>query len=145
MRDSYDYGILGVGELGAAIVTGLCQGTDAAPGILLSPRSAARTALLAARYPSVSVAPDNQALADRCAVVVLSVRPADAAEVLGKLTFRAGQAVIGDPERVAHWRRWTASLPGKTVGVLWKSLKLDAVDPIRQRPTQPRPASVIAP
>jgi pyrroline-5-carboxylate reductase len=91
MRDSYDYGILGVGELGAAIVTGLCQDAVAAPGILLSPRSAARAADLGARYPSVVVAPDNQALADRCAVVVLSVRPADAAEVLGKLTFRAGQ------------------------------------------------------
>jgi pyrroline-5-carboxylate reductase len=102
MHGSYDYGILGIGELGAAIVTGLCEGTDAAPGILLSPRSAARAAALAARYPSVTVAPDNQALADRCAVVVLSVRPADAGEVLGQLTFRAGQAVISVLAGVNH-------------------------------------------
>jgi pyrroline-5-carboxylate reductase len=94
MRDSYDYGILGVGELGAAIAAGLCQGPDAAPSILLSPRNAARAATLAARYPTVAVAPDNQALADRCAVVVLSVRPADRDAVLGPLSFRADQAVI---------------------------------------------------
>jgi hypothetical protein len=32
-----------------------------------------------------------------------------------------------DPDRVAHWKRWTGSLPGKTAGILWKSLKLDGV------------------
>jgi tetratricopeptide (TPR) repeat protein len=30
-----------------------------------------------------------------------------------------------DPRRVAHWRRQLASLQGRKVGVLWKSLKLD--------------------
>jgi pyrroline-5-carboxylate reductase len=72
MLDRYDYGILGVGEIGAAIVTGLCADVDDAPRILLSPRNARRSADLAARYPSVSVAPDNQSVASRSAVVVLS-------------------------------------------------------------------------
>ena len=39
MLDRYDYGILGVGEIGAAIVTGLCEGTDHPASILLSPLS----------------------------------------------------------------------------------------------------------
>ncbi len=30
-----------------------------------------------------------------------------------------------DPKRVEHWRRRLADLPGRKVGVLWKSLKLD--------------------
>jgi tetratricopeptide (TPR) repeat protein len=30
-----------------------------------------------------------------------------------------------DPERVAHWARWARGLPGRKVGLLWKSLKLD--------------------
>lgn len=30
-----------------------------------------------------------------------------------------------DPTRVAHWRRQLATLPGRKVGLLWKSLKLD--------------------
>jgi pyrroline-5-carboxylate reductase len=100
--DGYDLGVIGVGEIGAAIVTGLCEGTGDAPRILLSPRSAGRAAALAARYPSVTVAPDNQAVADRCAVVVLAVRPADAAAVLGGLNFRAEQAVVSLLAGVPH-------------------------------------------
>jgi pyrroline-5-carboxylate reductase len=92
--DRYDYGILGVGEIGAAIVTGLCEGVDDAPRILLSPRNAEKAAALAARYPSVSVAPDNQSVASRCDVVVLSIRPADSRAILKALTFRPDQAVI---------------------------------------------------
>ena len=33
--------------------------------------------------------------------------------------------LTADPERVEHWRRVLAELPGFKVGVLWKSLKLD--------------------
>jgi pyrroline-5-carboxylate reductase len=92
--DWYDYGIVGVGEIGTAIVTGLCEGVADAPQILLSPRNAERAAALASRYPSVSVAPDNQSVASRCAVVVLSVRPKDGRAVLGGLAFRPDQAII---------------------------------------------------
>lgn len=94
MLDRYDYGILGVGEIGASIVTGLCEGVDDAPRILLSPRNADRAAALASRYPSVSVAPDNQSLASRCSAVVLSVRPKDSRAILGGLAFRPDQAII---------------------------------------------------
>jgi pyrroline-5-carboxylate reductase len=102
MRDGYDYGILGVGEIGAAIVTGLCEETSDPPLVLLSPRNAERAAALAVRYPSVSVAPGNQSLADRCATVVLAVRPRDAAAVVGALRFRPDQAVISVMAGVSH-------------------------------------------
>jgi pyrroline-5-carboxylate reductase len=92
--DEYDYGVLGVGEIGAAIVTGLCQDVDDAPRILLSPRNADRAAALASRFPSVSVAADNQALASRCSALVLSIRPKDARRILGGLAFRPDQAII---------------------------------------------------
>lgn len=94
MPEPYDYGILGVGEIGAAIVTGLCEGVDDAPRILLSPRNAGRAAALAARYPSVAAASDNQAVIDSCAAVVLSVRPADGRALLPGLAFRPSQAII---------------------------------------------------
>lgn len=89
-----EYGILGVGEIGAAIVTGLCADTENPPRVLLSPRNAGKAAALAARFPSVSVAPDNQALVDLSSVIVLAVRPADGPAVLGGLSFRPGHAVI---------------------------------------------------
>jgi pyrroline-5-carboxylate reductase len=92
--DRYDYGIVGVGEIGAAIVTGLCEDVDDAPLILLSPRNAGKAAALAARFPSVAVAPDNQSVVSRCAVVVLSVRPQDRRAILGELAFRPEQAIV---------------------------------------------------
>lgn len=113
----YDYGILGVGEIGTAIVTGLCGtgyggtgygGADdhgagnSAPSILLSPRSADRAAALAARYPSVSVAAGNQELVDRSAAVVLSVRPKDGYAILRDLRFRPDQAIISAMAGVPH-------------------------------------------
>ena len=88
------YGVLGVGEIAGAMVTGLCEGVDDAPTVLLSPRNAERSAALAARYPSVAVAADNQAVVDGCTTLVLSLRPQDARAILGELRFRPGQPVI---------------------------------------------------
>ncbi|HEX3713183.1 MAG TPA: NAD(P)-binding domain-containing protein [Trebonia sp.] len=102
MRDDYDLGILGTGEIGAAIVTGLCEGIDTPASILVSPRNAVRAADLAARYPTVDVAPDNQSLADRCWAVVLSVRPADGPAVLGGLRFRPDQEIVSVMAGVSH-------------------------------------------
>jgi tetratricopeptide (TPR) repeat protein len=63
--------------------------------------------------------------------------PIDAWAPMGTLlkTFRGGLEAFPqrpaylapDPERVAHWRAWLASLPpGPKVGIVWKSLKLGA-------------------
>jgi pyrroline-5-carboxylate reductase len=88
----YEYGILGVGEIGEAIVTGLCARADSTPSILLSPRNRERATALASRYPSVAVAADNQVLVDQSATLVVSLRPADRA-VLAELRFR-DQAIV---------------------------------------------------
>lgn len=89
---STTYGVIGVGSLASAIVTGLCL--DDPPAIVLSPRSAAASAALAERHPTVTVAADNQAVVDAADVVLVSVLPAQAEEVLAPLTFRADQAVV---------------------------------------------------
>jgi pyrroline-5-carboxylate reductase len=108
VRDSYDYGVLGVGEIGTAIVAGLCDGADAsagenaAPSTLLSPRNAERAAALAARFPTADVAPDNQSVIDRSSVVILAVRPRDAAAILPGLRFRPDQAIISVMAGVPH-------------------------------------------
>jgi pyrroline-5-carboxylate reductase len=94
-----EYGFIGVGEIAEAIVTGLCSA--GAPSVLLSPRSRARSAALAARHPSVAVAEDNQAVLDGCAVAVLAIRPQDRG-LLGELRFRAGQPVISLLAGVGH-------------------------------------------
>jgi pyrroline-5-carboxylate reductase len=89
-----DLGVIGVGAIAEAIVTGLSEGEDAPGSIHLSPRSAERASRLAARYPSVTVAESNQAVLDRADTVFLCVRPPDAPAALSDLDFRDEQAVI---------------------------------------------------
>jgi len=88
------YGVLGVGSIATAIVTGLCDGVVEPPEIVLSPRNAERAAELAARLPSVRVAADNQQVVDDSDVVVVCLLPAHAAEVLAGVEFRANHAVV---------------------------------------------------
>jgi pyrroline-5-carboxylate reductase len=89
-----DIGIVGVGAIAEAIVTGLCEGEDTPASIHLSPRSALRGSRLAARYRSVRVVDSNQAVVERADVVLLCVRPQDAPGALSDLVFRPEQAVI---------------------------------------------------
>jgi pyrroline-5-carboxylate reductase len=88
------YGVLGVGAIGAAIVTGLCENVDDAPQVLLSPRNAGIAAGLAQRFASVDVAADNQAVVDGAQVVVVCVRPQVAQTVLAELRFPADRVVV---------------------------------------------------
>jgi pyrroline-5-carboxylate reductase len=87
------YGVLGVGALATAIVTGLCEGVARPPAIVLSTRNADRAAALAARYPSVTVAADNQAVLDAAEVVIVCLRRAHA-DLLGDLTWRPEHVVV---------------------------------------------------
>ena len=88
------YGVLGVGAIGAAIVTGLCENVDDAPDVLLSPRNAGIAAGLAQRFATVDVAADNQAVVDGAPVVIVCVRPQVAQAVLAELRFPADRVVV---------------------------------------------------
>lgn len=88
------YGIIGVGSIAAAIVTGLCEHAQKAPSILLSPRNASQAADLAARFPTVHVTQSNQAVIDGSSVLILCLRPQDAGSVLQRLNFSKQPAVI---------------------------------------------------
>ena len=89
-----DLGVIGVGAIAEAIITGICEDEDSAASIHLSPRNAARASRLAARYPSVQVADSNQTAVERADAVLLCVRPQDAPAALADVTFRAEQTVI---------------------------------------------------
>jgi pyrroline-5-carboxylate reductase len=86
--------VLGVGAIGAAIVTGLCENVADAPKVLLSPRNAEIGAGLAQRFATVDVAADNQAVVDGSPVVIVCVRPQVAQTVLAELRFPADRVVI---------------------------------------------------
>lgn len=88
-----DLGIVGVGAIAEAIITGLC-GEDTLTSIHLSPRSGPRARRLAARYPSVQVADSNQTVVERADIVLLCLRPEDAPAALSEVVFGARQAII---------------------------------------------------
>lgn len=110
MNDQPTYGVVGVGSIASSIVTGLCDGVEHPPSILLSPRSADRAAALAARFPSARVAVDNQAVVDGAEVVLLCVLPTQARAVVSALRFRPEQAVVSAVAGVslASLARWAA-------------------------------------
>ncbi|MGW8378110.1 NAD(P)-binding domain-containing protein [Streptomyces sp. ODS28] len=98
-------GIIGVGEIGRAIVDGLCLGGRESasqepgggpqlPEIFLSPRGARTAAELAGRHPNVQVCGANQEVVDRSDVVIIAVRPQDRAEALAGLRFGDDTVVI---------------------------------------------------
>ncbi len=87
-------GFVGVGRIAADIVEGLCGDEQPGDSICLSPRNREVSARLAACFPCVTVAADNQAVVDSSEVVFLSVLPRSAPEVLSQLHFRAGQLLI---------------------------------------------------
>ena len=87
-------GFIGTGRIASALVRGLC-GSQAAPKkVLVSPRGPENAVVLAAEFPAVDVAPDNQAVIDGSATVVLAVRPQDAKRILTPLAFRPEQRVV---------------------------------------------------
>jgi pyrroline-5-carboxylate reductase len=133
------YGIIGVGAIAAAIVTGLCESGSDAPSIVLSPRNADRAADLAARFPTVRVARSNQEVIDGSAVVLLCIRPQDAhgvSEAAARrqvaATFAGLAAQLHDQEPAfANLARDHATRGGineQFLGVLQQARVFDAVD-----------------
>ncbi|WP_417719960.1 pyrroline-5-carboxylate reductase family protein [Salipiger sp.] len=84
-------GVIGVGHLAGALLGGLLRSGMAAGDIVLSPRG--KGPQRAARDGHV-LARDNADLVTRCDMVILSVRPGDAAGAVAGLPWRAGQIVL---------------------------------------------------
>ncbi|MEW9550301.1 NAD(P)-binding domain-containing protein [Nonomuraea sp. NPDC050783] len=87
-------GVVGVGEIGRAIVEGLCGGGGEPPEVFLSPRGARTAAELASRYGSVRVCAGNQEVVDRSEVVIIAVRGRDRHEALSGLRVADDKVVV---------------------------------------------------
>lgn len=97
-------GILGVGELAAALVEGLLSGPYAGPEILLSPRGAATAQRLAARHSGVRICSGNQAVTEGADVLFLTVPPSAVEEVCTSLRVRRTTIVVSAIAGVSHDR-----------------------------------------
>ncbi len=84
-------GILGTGALAAHVVAGLRRAGMDAP-IIVSPRGAGVAARLAETH-GVTVAPSNQAVLDRAAMVLICLPAGEGADILGGVSFQAHHSV----------------------------------------------------
>jgi pyrroline-5-carboxylate reductase len=87
-------GFIGVGNIAAAVVEGLCTSGFAGLEIFLSPRNAARSAALAASHSHVRRLGSNQEVLDRSEIVFISVRPSIVQSALKDLSFRQDHIVV---------------------------------------------------
>lgn len=84
-------GFIGTGHLASFFVEGLAR-AGADYEITVSPRNLSKAAALRLRF-GVAIA-QNQEIADRCDLIVVSVLPSQAEEVLAPISFRQGQTVL---------------------------------------------------
>ena len=87
-------GVIGTGNIAAAVIRGLCTASPAPERVVLSPRNAEKAATLAKEFVQAETAPDNQSVIDESDWVILAVRPQVARDVLSELQFRSGQKII---------------------------------------------------
>lgn len=87
-------GFIGTGAITDAMVRGLLSEPQAVSGVMVSSRNAAIAARLAADFPSVLIAEDNQEIVDGCDITVLAIRPQIAGDVVRPLNFPEGRPVI---------------------------------------------------
>ncbi|WP_337822944.1 NAD(P)-binding domain-containing protein [Amycolatopsis sp. A1MSW2902] len=87
-------GIVGVGEIGKALVEGIRHENGAAAEIFLSPRGARTAAELSERFEGVQVCADNQEVVDRADLVIIAVRRQDRDEALGGLKVADEKIVV---------------------------------------------------
>ncbi len=112
-------GFIGVGAIAAAIVTAILDRPEPAPvEVLLSPRSAARSEALAARFPQARVVADNQAVVDGSDIVMIAVLPSQVVEICSALRFRADQIIVGVAAAWPPSQLRPLVAPAETVGQL---------------------------
>lgn len=107
-------GIIGVGHLATSILTGLARAGWTAGDICLSPRGHGPEL---ARRDGYVLAQDNRDLVRRCELVLLAVRPTDAAGAVEGLPWRKGQALLSACAGVSR-AAIRAALPATIVRIM---------------------------
>lgn len=86
-------GVIGTGIMASYMVMAFCD-WECEHEFVLSPRNKEKAEYLASKYKNVSVANNNQDVLDNSEVVILSVLPQNAEEILSGLKFQERHKVI---------------------------------------------------
>lgn len=102
-------GFIGTGVMSAALVTGFCRDEERPYPIVVSPRNRERALSLCEKFPGrVSVARDNQEVADRADILFLGILPQKGEEILPSIRFRPEHIVLNmlADKSLAQIERW---------------------------------------
>lgn len=95
-------GIIGVGEIGRALVEGLRAADGETPEVFLSPRGARTATKLSEQYDGIHICGDNQQVVDSAELVIVAVRRQDRHEALDGLRVDGAKVVVNVMAGVAN-------------------------------------------
>ena len=87
-------GWIGVGTIASAVIRGFCKDGDTSHEFFLSPRNEEKAAALKKTYPNITVCASNQEVLDQAELVILSLIPKFAEDILAKLHFHSNLKII---------------------------------------------------
>jgi len=108
-------GFVGAGKIASAMVRGLVSSLSFDGSITLSPRNAAIAAQLKAEFPILTVGASNQDVLDRSDLVLLTLRPQSAADIISELSFRSDHRIISVVAALSRERLLELVAPARTV------------------------------
>lgn len=108
-------GVIGTGTIASAMVRGLHAAPSFGGSIVLSPRNASVTAELSAEFPAIAVGESNQDVLDRSDVVLITLRPQTAEDVISSLCFRPEHRIISAVAALSRQRLLELVAPATVV------------------------------
>src|SRR4051812_13214617 len=107
--------MVGTGKIASAMVRGLMTAPSFDGSITLSPRNAHIAAQLKTEFPSITVAASNQDVLDRSDLVLLTLRPQMAVQIISELSFRPDHRIVSVIAALSRERLLDLATPARIV------------------------------
>ena len=87
-------GFIGTGKITSSVVTGICGSKISFKKIMLSPRNKNVAKRLQRQFKKVSIAKNNQEIANSCNWIFIAVTPTVGQKIIKNLKFKSGQTIV---------------------------------------------------
>ncbi len=87
-------GFIGTGKITSSVVTGICRSNISFKKIILSPRNRNVAKKLKRQFKKVSIAKNNQEIANSCNWIFLAITPTVGQRIIKNLKFKSGQTIV---------------------------------------------------
>ena len=87
-------GFIGTGKITSSVVTGICGSKISFKKIMLSPRNKNVAKRLQRQFKKISIAKNNQEIANSCNWIFLAVTPTVGQKIIKNLKFKSGQTIV---------------------------------------------------